>query len=61
MMRDQHFENLRLDKVREEKEISDIAPVQATHSENIDADSKINSPDGDDDSDDDSVIISKKH
>ncbi len=45
--------------MREEKEISDIAPVQATHSENIDADSKIDSPDGDDDSDDDSVIVSK--
>ncbi len=45
--------------MREEKEISDIALVQATHSENIDADSKIDSPDSDDDSDDDSVIVSK--
>jgi hypothetical protein len=59
MMRDQHFEDLRLDKVREEKEISDIAPVQATHSENKDVDSKIDFPDSDDNSDDDSMIVSK--
>ncbi len=50
---------MRLDKERKEKETSDIAPVQATHSETIDADSKIDSADDDGESDDDSVIISK--
>ncbi len=59
MMRDQHLEDVRLDKERKEKEISDIAPVQATHSETIDTDSKIDSAEDDDESDDDSVIVSK--
>jgi hypothetical protein len=57
MIREQHFEDLRLDKERQQKEISDNAPVQDTHSENKDTDSKIDSSDGDDDSDDEIEFV----
>ncbi len=58
MMREQCLEELTLEREMKEKEISGISPVEASQSETIDANSKIDSTGYDNSSDDDSVMVS---
>jgi hypothetical protein len=52
-----HIEDMKSNKVRVENEISNITPEQTTQTATMDANSKNDSGDGDEESDDDKMIV----
>jgi hypothetical protein len=57
IIRMKHLEDMKSNTVRVENEISNIPPEQATQTATVDANSKNDSDDGDEESDDDNVIV----